>query len=121
MALRFETLDIWKLALQYARKLFAITGNLPNNYKFNLGEQLNRAVLSISNNIAEGSGSASTKDFQNFLNIAIRSTFEVISMLHILKAEQLFKDSEFDQLYTDGELLVKKIQAFRNSLLNQNP
>ena len=116
MALRFETLDIWHVAVQYARTLFSVTGKLPNHYKFNIGEQMNRAVLSISNNIAEGSGSVSVKDFQNFLNIAIRSAFEVISMLHILKVEKMITDPEFDQLYREGELLVKRIQAFRNSL-----
>lgn len=119
MALRFETLDIWQVAVQYARTLFSITGKLPSQYKFNIGEQLNRAVLSISNNIAEGSGSASVKDFQNFLNIGIRSTFEVISMLHILKGENLIQSSEFDQLYKEGEILVKRIQSFRNSLNNK--
>ena len=113
---RFETLDIWHLAVEYCQHIFTIVDDLPQKVQYNLGAQLRSAVLSISNNIAEGSGSDSKAEFKNFLNYSIRSIFEVVSMLIIMKNNRYIDDKKFQELYMKGELLVKKISAFRKSL-----
>ena len=113
---RFETLEIWHLAVQYCQHLFAVVDDLPQKVQYSLGSQLRSAVLSISNNIAEGSGSDSKAEFKNFLNYSIRSTFEVVSMLIIAKNNRYLDDKKFQELYTQGELLVKKISAFRKAI-----
>lgn len=56
---RFENLDIWKMAIEYGDKIFDMTEDFPPKAQYNLGSQLRDSSLSISNNIAEGSGSAS--------------------------------------------------------------
>ena len=72
---RFEQLDIWKEAIQVSDILFDFADNADNKRFYKFAEQLRAATMSISNNIAEGSGSFSDKDFANFLNISRRSIF----------------------------------------------
>lgn len=113
---RFETLDIWKMAIEYCSKVYDIADNFPQKVQYSLGSQLRGSSLSIPNNIAEGSGSESRKDFKNFLNYSVRSAFETISGLTLAKKKQYLKETQFDELYKEGELLVKKIRAFRKVL-----
>jgi four helix bundle protein len=79
--LRFQELEIWKRAAQFSPLLFRLVDKLDERRLYRSAEQLRAAVLSITNNIAEGSGSTSAVDFANFLNTARRSTFEVANIL----------------------------------------
>jgi len=78
----YRELFVW----QKSKDLIAITfelSKLIRDYSFK--DQLNRASLSISNNIAEGFGRKSKREFRRFLNIALGSAYEVESMLIIFK------------------------------------
>src|SRR4051812_115635 len=57
---------------------------LDRKHKYRFAEQLRAATLSITNNIAEGSGSTSKVDFANFLNTARRSVYKVANILILL-------------------------------------
>src|SRR5207244_11049936 len=81
---RFQDLEIWKRAAEFSPLLFRLADRLDNRRLFRFAEQLRGATLSITNNIAEGSGSVSRIDFANFLNTARRSTFEVDNILFLL-------------------------------------
>lgn len=87
----------------------------PKVETFALADQLRRAVVSISNNIAEGSG-GTKKDFSNYLDIATKSALETVNCLHIAKELGYIKTDEEILLYNQAELLVKKVRAFKNSL-----
>lgn len=113
---RFETLDIWKLGVDYCNVLFKCVETFPKEVKYNLGSQLREAALSVSNNIAEGSGSCSTQEFKNFLNYSIRSLYETVSMLFIMRDNNLIASDQFQEFYQRAEVLVKKIRSFRNTL-----
>lgn len=67
---RFQNLDIWKKAVEIGMELFDIADELDKRHLFRFAEQLRAAGLSMSNNIAEGSGSYSKKEFNQFLNVA---------------------------------------------------
>jgi len=71
---RFQDLKIWQLAIQIANELFDIAENLEKRRLYRFAEQLRGAGMSAPNNIAEGSGSSSKKEFIQFLNVARRST-----------------------------------------------
>jgi len=66
---RFENLEIWQRSVDIARKLFKIADSLETKKLYRFADQLRGAGLSMPNNIAEGSGSTSEKEFINFLNI----------------------------------------------------
>lgn len=84
---RFQELEIWKRGAEISGKLFSLADELERRRLFRFAEQLRAATLSITNNIAEGSGSQSEADFANFLNIARHSVFEVANILLLLSQE----------------------------------
>src|SRR3989337_3825870 len=67
---RFEDLPVWKAAIELAEKVYALTEKTPFNRKYSLRDQLERATLSISNNIAEGFERGTTQELLTFLYIA---------------------------------------------------
>lgn len=113
---RFEKLEIWHESIKYSKNIYKISETLPNNEQFGLKPQIKRAALSISSNIAEGSGSASSKDFSRFLDIAIKSTIETVSQLLFGKEMNYFIEKDVLVLYDQAELLIKRIQSFKKSL-----
>ena len=113
---RFEQLDIWKEANQVSDILFDYSDKADNKRLFKFGEQLRAAAMSISNNIAEGSGSFSDKDFSNFLNISRRSVFECANILHVFQRRNIITSEERLNVYPNLIILSKKITNFRKSL-----
>lgn len=79
-------------------------------------EQVRGASLSISNNIAEGSGSNSKAEFAQFLNIAKRSTFENANMMIVFEKRGLIESGIRDNLLSDLEQECKMITGFIKSL-----
>lgn len=112
---RFEELEIWKLALEYGQKLYKLSFQFPKEETFALADQLRRAAVSISNNIAEGSG-GTAKDFSNFLNMAVKSTLETVNILYFARKQGYVKEDERKFLYQEAEKLIRKIRAFKMSL-----
>ena len=102
LAFRFENLEIWKMAIEYGEKIHNLTKKFPRPELFGLTPDLNRAVISISSNIAEGSGSISKIEFRRFLRIAIKSTFETVSQLFVAKTRKYINAEEFNDAYQDA-------------------
>lgn len=117
---RFEDLDIWKLAIDIADKLFNVADSLEEKKFFRFSEQLRAAAMSMSNNIAEGSGSDSDKDFANFLNIARRSVFENANILIILHRRNLIPEKQLNEGLEDLDHLGRQITNFKRTLRNQS-
>ncbi len=117
MAFRFETLEIWQMARDYASKVYAITAKFPRREDYGLKSQMNQAVNSISLNVAEGTAKNSNKAFDHHLEIALGSTFEVVAGSFLAKDRQYVAEVKHDTLYEDGQRLAKSVNAFRNTLL----
>jgi four helix bundle protein len=113
---RFEDLEIWKLSIEIADSLFDIADDLESRKLFRFAEQLRGAGLSMSNNISEGSGSNSKKEFSQFLNIARRSTFENANIVIILHRRHLLSLDEKNTILQNLDLLCRKITAFQRTL-----
>lgn len=113
---RFEKLDVWHESIQYAIKIYLLADTLPKSELFGLNSQIKRAVLSISSNIAEGTGSSTEKDFAHFLDIAIKSSIETVSQLMFGKEMKYFSEESIKPLYQQAELLIKRIQSLKKSL-----
>jgi four helix bundle protein len=116
---RFEQLEIWELSITYGKKLYKTSLNFPGEEKFALADQLRRSAVSISNNIAEGSG-GSPKEFSNFLNIAVRSALETVNILYFARENEYINKELQQNLYQEAEILIKKIRAFKKSLKDFN-
>jgi len=99
---KFTELIVW----QKSKKLISITYAASNEIKnFSFKDQLNRASLSISNNIAEGFGRRSNKEFKRFLKISLGSAFEVNSMLIVFHDIQILSD----ELFNDALACVEEV------------
>ena len=113
---RFEDLQIWQLSVEIAEILFNIADELEEKKLFRFAEQLRGAGISMSNNIAEGSGSLSKKEFIQFLNFARRSTFENANMTIIFTRRGLIAQQRSDDVLQKLDMLCRKITSFQRSL-----
>jgi len=113
---RFEQLDIWNEANQVSDLLFDYADQSDEKRLYKFAEQLRSAAMSISNNIAEGSGSFSDKEFANYLNISRRSIFECANILHIYQRRKIITAEQREKVYPDLIRLSKKITNFRKTL-----
>ena len=114
---RFQDLKIWQEAIQITDKLLDISDALEERRAYKFAEQLRGASLSMTNNIAEGSGSSSDRDFANFLNIARRSTFENANMLIIFHRRKLINETTKTELFNSLDELCRKMTNFQKTLL----
>lgn len=77
----FQNLKIWQKAMDIAVKTYLISAEFPKEEKFGLTSQIRRSAVSISSNIAEGSGRNTNGEFKNFLGIANGSSNELCTQL----------------------------------------
>lgn len=78
---QFKELKIWKDGINLAVDIYKLTKLFPPEEKFGLVSQMNRCVISVSSNIAEGAGRNNPKEFRQFLGIALGSACELESQL----------------------------------------
>jgi four helix bundle protein len=64
---RFEKLDVWQKAIEYADCVYSMTREFPAEERFGLTSQLRRSAVSVSSNIAEGTGRSSDVEFSRFV------------------------------------------------------
>jgi four helix bundle protein len=113
---RFQELEIWKLAIEIADELYDIADVLEQKHYFRFAEQLRGAGISMSNNIAEGSGSGTKKEFSYFLSVARRSTFENASILIVIHRRKLITDERLDKLLDILDKECRMITNFKKTL-----
>jgi four helix bundle protein len=109
-------LEIWHDAINIAEQLFDLADRLETRRLYRFAEQLRGSGLSMSNNIAEGSGSSSKREFLNFLNIARRSTYENANVVLVLENRRLLNEGETTELLQSLDFLCRKITNFQKSL-----
>lgn len=113
---RFENLEVWQRAADIGFQLGGIADILEQRRLYRYAEQLRSAAISISNNIAEGSGSKSASEFRQFLNYARRSVFECASMVLLFDRQQLLPASQVPQLLAELSRVSRMITAFSRTL-----
>jgi four helix bundle protein len=118
---RFEDLEIWKLSVEIGDQLYDIADFLEDKKLFRFAEQLRGAGLSISNNIAEGSGSTSNKEFDQFLNYARRSVYECANIIIILQRRNYIQEELKTEIFNKLDEVSRKIMSFRKVLIIKPP
>ncbi len=107
----FRKLEIWHLSRSLVKKIYEITAEFPDTEKYGLCSQLQRAVVSIASNIAEGSSRNSEKGFARFLEIAQGSAFEVETQLVLANDISYLTDESLETLLEELHVLQKKINS----------
>ena len=103
----FEQIISWKKARILNAHIYQITLKSNFNKDFALKDQIRRASISISSNIAEGFGRKSKKEFIYFLNVAQASSYEVKSQLYLALDVNYISQKEFNLLFTICEQISK--------------
>ena len=114
----FEKLDVWQKAIEFADLIYNKTRSFPAEERFGLTNQLRRAAISISSNIAEGSSRSSKNDFARFTEIAAGSVFEVVSQAFIARRQGFLSDDSFRAIYSAAEEQSRMLSGLRKSLLS---
>lgn len=114
----FEKLDVWQKSVDVANEVYRLTREFPDYEKFGLANQMRRAAVSISSNIAEGSSRESKKDFARFLQIAYGSVIEVVSQLHIAQRQDFIPKEDARKLYLNCEEIAQMISGLKQSVGN---
>ena len=113
----FEKLDVWQDAIQFANLIYDSTRNFPERERFGLTNQMRRAAISISSNIAEGSSRASRTDFARFTEIAAGSLFELLSQAKIAMNQQFLSEVDYKQISSAAEKQCRMLSGLRRSLV----
>jgi four helix bundle protein len=112
----FEKLDVWQKAIDFVDLIYNETRNFPADERFGLTNQMRRAAVSISSNIAEGTSRMSQADFARFIEIATGTLFEVVSQSFIGRRQGFLPDEGFRKLYSAADEIGRMLSGLRKSL-----
>jgi four helix bundle protein len=112
----FEKLETWHEAIAFADSVYQLTRKFPDEERFGLTNQMRRAAVSISSNIAEGSSRSSRSDYARFIEIAAGSLFEVVSQSTISRNQHFLTKNEYQQLYDAAEKQSRMLSGLRKSI-----
>ena len=117
---RFEELPVWNSAIELAVKVYELTSNPEFKNRYSLRDQLERAAVSVSNNIAEGFERGTNQELLTFLYIARGSVGEVRSMLNLLERLDGFANLKFQisNLKLLSEEIARQIRGWADFLQN---
>lgn len=112
----YRDLEVWRLAMQIAQKVYALTQAFPPQEMYGLTSQMRRAAVSIPANIAEGWGRRYTAEFIQFLRQANGSRTELETLLILSKEVHLCLEAEIAPLLESLALLGKQFINLERSL-----
>jgi len=96
----FEKLDVWQKAIDFADLVYNHTRNFSPDERFGLTNQMRRAAMLLSSDIAEGTSRMSQTDFGRFIEIATGSVFEVVSQSFIGRRQGFLTEESFRALHS---------------------
>lgn len=105
--------------MDLAKLVYQTTAHFPPNEKYGLTSQINRSVVSIPSNIAEGAGRNSPKEFSQFLSIALGSAFELETQLYLAGTFGFIPKQAQANLLNQLDQIQKMINSFRNTLADK--
>ena len=113
----FEKLETWQKAIAFADLVYEATRNFPADERFGLTNQMRRAAISVSSNIAEGSARNSKNDYARFLKVATGSLLEVVSQSFVGRRQGFPSVADFNKLYAAAEEQGKMLSGLRRAVL----
>lgn len=113
---KFKDLKVWQKSVDLATEVYKATKNFPGDERFGLISQVNRSVVSIASNIAEGSGRGSKKEFHHFLSIAYASSYELETQLMISKNLDYLKEEQLKNISEKIDEIQKMIYSLQKNL-----
>lgn len=112
----FRDLDVWKLSIDLVKEIYQVTGKLPVTEIYGLTNQIRKAAVSIPSNIAEGQGRSSSREFKQYLPIALGSLAELETQIIIAKEIGYLTTEELSPLLGRVDIVRKMVKSLSKSL-----
>lgn len=119
-ARNFRNYKVWQDAVQYATKVYKVTSEMPWFEKKGLCDQLQRAAVSISSNIAEGSAKPSNVEFAHYLDASVGSAYEAETQLFISKNVGYISEDLYNELLIELQGIEKQLVGLIKVLRSHN-
>ena len=109
-------LEVWKLSVSFADKVYDLIDKFPDREKYDLSSQMRRAAVSVASNIAEGAARQYDKEFIQFLYHSLGSTSELETQIFIASNRKYINDKDkiLNELYHIQKLLHGLIKYLKN-------
>jgi four helix bundle protein len=112
----FKELKVWNKSVELALEIYKLSGDFPREEKYGLISQIGRSAISISSNIAEGTGRRTEKDFHSFLSNALASSYELETQLIISVRLNIINSDQFNTVHRSREEIQKMIVGLQRTL-----
>jgi four helix bundle protein len=117
----FRDLLVWQKSMEWAVRIYKITGTFPNEERYGLISQLRKSSSAIPSNIAEGFGRKTTKDYLRFLNIALASSYEALTQIELSFRVDFISITIFEEYFNEGEEIGKMLNGLISKLESKIP
>jgi four helix bundle protein len=117
----FTDLNTWKEGHNLVLMIYEATKNFPREEQFGLTNQLRRAAVSITSNIAEGFSRRSPKEKSQFYSVALGSLTELQNQMLIAKDIQYTSSEDFQKVANKTIIVSKLLNGLRKSIGSSNP
>ena len=107
----FRELEVWQDARKLVKEIYILTEKLPDTERFGLVPQINKRVISIPANTAEGCAKYSQKDFVRFLQISLGSAYELESHLILYGDLNFIESGSISSAIQNTQLLQRRIAS----------
>lgn len=112
----FEKLTVYQKGLDLIHKIFEIYKKLPKEFQYTIGANLIRAALSITNNLAEGSGKRSNKEKTRYYHTSLDSARECVSVFNVLLKEELIEENIYMEIRRDAKEITSMLSGLINAI-----
>lgn len=115
----FEKLEVWNDARNLVKMIYLQTNNFPERERFGLSSQMQRAVVSIVSNIAEGVSRNSVKEKIRFVELAYGSLMELYCQLYVSVDLDYLTPNTFTLIKAEIDKIANKANALKRSFIKQ--
>ena len=116
-----KDLDVWRAAIDLARDIYELTKSYPKEEQYGIVSQMRRSAVSIASNVAEGAARHGTKEFVQFLYVAVGSASELDTQLEISRAAKLVDAGRIDAVQTQVTRVTMMLRGLIRSLRGNEP
>ena len=112
----YADLEVWKLSMHLAVRIYQLTRRFPREEAYGLTSQVRRAAVSVASNIAEGKGRASDRELTQFLCHSRGSLFELETQLGIAQELGYGQETEYSELRKSASAIGRMLNGLIRSL-----
>lgn len=112
----YRDLEVWKKAMELAREVYKVTAKFPAEERFGLTNQIRRAVVSVSSNLAEGHARATAADFSRFISISMGSVAELETQLLLSSYLGYLGQNDLERLLSDLDVAGKMLRGLSKAI-----